>query len=139
MDMEYGINIDGKMVWIPSMDQLCTILKEKFGRQEQRIEQLNNEIKELKDEHWKDKKLQDMKKRMDQMSKDYWRGFPISQEEKDAITKWETEHIKNKHNNNHYAGAIGGRFLYTFIPTSIGTIGTIKCSCGEEFTFQEMK
>lgn len=138
MDIEYGKSINDKMILIPPIDELCVILKEKFKNQEQQIKYLNNEIKKLEDNHWKDKELQDMKKRMDQMSEDYRRGFSITKEEKEAITKWKMEHIKNKHNNNHYAGAIGGRFSYTFIPTSIGTIGTIKCSCGEEFTFQEI-
>ena len=79
-----------------------------------------------------------LKNRLDQMSDNYWRGFPISKEDDDRIKKWKEKHIKTKHNNNSYAGAIGGRFSYTFIPTSVGTIGTIKCSCGEEFTFQDI-
>lgn len=29
-------------------------------------------------------------------------------------------------------GAIGGRLTYSFTPTSIGTIATVKCACGYE-------
>ena len=29
-------------------------------------------------------------------------------------------------------------YKYTFIPTGIGTIGEIQCSCGETFTFQDL-
>ena len=32
----------------------------------------------------------------------------------------------------HYVGAIGGRFGYRFIPTSLGTIVKVQCACGEE-------
>lgn len=28
--------------------------------------------------------------------------------------------------------------VHAFVPTSIGTIGTVKCSCGAEFTFQDL-
>lgn len=35
-------------------------------------------------------------------------------------------------------GCIGGNYSYIFIPTSIGIIGEIQCSCGEKFTFCEL-
>ena len=36
-------------------------------------------------------------------------------------------------------GAIGGRFIYEFIPTGIGTSGMIKdSSTGDTFNFQEL-
>ena len=34
-------------------------------------------------------------------------------------------------------GAIGGSYTWKFVPTSIGTFGSVQCSCGEEFSFQE--
>lgn len=64
--------------------------------------------------------------------------FSISQKEWEVIKQWQEKHIKEKHNGNDYAGAIGGRFSFEWIPTSIGEVGTVKCSCGEEFTFQEL-
>ena len=33
---------------------------------------------------------------------------------------------------------VGGKYIYKFVPTSIGTIGKVVCSCGEEFTFQDL-
>lgn len=30
-------------------------------------------------------------------------------------------------------GAIGGRYTYSFTPTGLGVISTVKCACGEEF------
>ena len=64
--------------------------------------------------------------------------FEVSDKEMKDIEKWKKKHIKKKHGGSYYSGAIGGRFTYSFIPTSIGDIGTIKCSCGEEHTFKEL-
>jgi serine/threonine protein kinase len=77
----------------------------------------------------------------DKMREDYYRGFPISKEEKEKINAWINKHEEEKHprpkNSFPRGGAIGGCYTYRFVPTSIGVFGTIKCSCGEEFTFQE--
>lgn len=65
--------------------------------------------------------------------------FEITPEEQTKIEKWQNKHIKKKHKGNNYHGAIGGNWTYEFIPTSIGYIGTVKCSCGEEYTFRELQ
>ena len=36
-------------------------------------------------------------------------------------------------------GCCGGRYTYQFVPTSIGTVGEVICSCGEKFTFQDLQ
>ena len=64
--------------------------------------------------------------------------FIITNKECKEIDKWISNHIKQKHHGNSYAGAIGGRFTYQFIPTSIGTVGEIICSCGEKFCFRDL-
>lgn len=64
--------------------------------------------------------------------------FDTSKEEDTKIEKWKKKHLKKKHNGNTYFGAIGGNWTYEFIPTSLGDIGTVKCSCDEEFTFREL-
>lgn len=35
-------------------------------------------------------------------------------------------------------GCIGGTYTYEFVPTGIGTVGTVKCSCGAAFKFQDI-
>ena len=65
-------------------------------------------------------------------------SFNISCEEMEKIREWKKEHIKNYHNENHIEGAIGGRFSYEFIPTSLGEIGIIKCACGKDFCFRDI-
>ena len=65
-------------------------------------------------------------------------AFCITVEENKKIQKWMKRHINEKHGGNGYAGAIGGKFSYKFIPTSIGDIGEIHCDCGESFCFREL-
>ena len=97
----------------------------------------------LKNEHYKDEELSKMKSRLETISKDCYRGFPISEKEHENIREW-----KNRHEEAHnchslkdklkYGGCIGGTYTYEFIPTSIGTVGTVRCSCGAEFIFREL-
>lgn len=132
---------DGEYIQIPPMETLCKILKTKFENQEDLINQLRQQIKTLESEKWKDEKLQEMKEQYDKMREDYYRGFPISKKEKEKINAWIDKHEKEKHprpeNSFPRGGAIGGSYTYHFTPTSIGTFGSIQCTCGEEFTFQE--
>lgn len=104
---------------------------------------LAKENKELKDRAYKDKTLAKLNKKYNDLLEDSRRGFSIDKDEWEKLTNWETEHIKEKHwdkihNRPKSFGAIGGNFSYEFLPTSIGTIGTVKCTCGDCFTFQDM-
>ena len=69
-------------------------------------------------------------------------GFPVTEEEDKAIRKWQETHLREKHpealEDPSYFGAIGGNWTYKFIPTSIGTIGEVKCSCGEKYCFSDL-
>ena len=110
-----------------------------------RIEYLEKENKELKAEAWKDEELQKMKTELAQMRADYHRGFPITEAEQKAIEAWCDKHDEEVHglNNDHKklkaGGAIGGRYSYHFVPTSIGTSGVVRCGkCGAEFEFCEL-
>ena len=140
-NVRYSAYRNGECIKILPIDKLCLALKDKFMRQEARIEYLEEEIKKLKDENWKDNELQSMKEEYDKMREDYYRGFPISKEEKEKIKEWINKHEKEKHPRSKMdyprGGAIGGCYSYHFVPTSIGTFGTIECTCGEKFTFQE--
>lgn len=108
------------------------------------IRYLESENKKLKEEKYKDKELLAMKTKLSIMQADYYRGFPISEKEQKNIKEWMDKHDKEVHgchsakNKLRRGGCIGGTYTYEFIPTSIGTIGTVKCSCGAEFTFQDM-
>jgi len=75
-----------------------------------------------------------MKEIYNEMKADYYRGFPISKEEQNAINKWQKNHLTNHHNlktleqKNSSDKAIEGNFKFEFIPTSVGIVG--NCICG---------
>lgn len=101
-----------------------------------RNEYLEEEIKRIKSDTYKDEELSKMKEDYERMKKNYYRGFPISEKEEDKIDKWQNKIIEKYPANT---GAIGGRFIYKFLPTSIGTSGLIIDSVsGETFEFQEI-
>ena len=94
-------------------------------------------------EEWnKDEEIQELKNKIESLQdklnniKKY--SFEITPEEHEAIEKWKKKYVEEKHNGDSYAGAIGGRYKYIFVPTPIGTVGSIKCSCGETFCFSEL-
>jgi len=88
----------------------------------------------------KDEEIQKLKDEISEMKKSKLKGlsFVVTEEELEEIKKWMDNHIKEKHGGDHYAGAIGGRYSYRFVPTSIGEIGEVVCSCGETFCFREL-
>jgi hypothetical protein len=97
---------------------------------------LRKEIEKVKSDTYKDEELAKMKSEYDRMKEAYFRGFPISEEEHKKINEWIDEQMK-KHPG--IGGAIGGRFTYEFLPTGIGTAGTIIDGfTGDKFTFQEL-
>ncbi len=87
---------------------------------------------------WKDETIAKMRSDLIQLRQNYFRGFPITEDEGIAINKWIKAHCKEKHNGIIGGGAIGGSFIYNFRPTSIGVIGTIQCSCGDSYCFREL-
>lgn len=109
-----------------------------------RCKNLQKELNKLKDEKWADETLTNMKEKLEEAYADMNRGFDITEEEEKSINEWIHNHMKEKHSAALEdpacgAGAIGGRFKYEFLPTSIGTIGTIKCSCGDSYIFRRLK
>ena len=140
-DYEYFTHVKEKFLQIPTMDNLCEMLKEKFRKLDKQIVYLKEQNEKLKSENWKDEQLQTMERRYKEMQEDYYSGFPISKKEKDAINKWIKKHEEEKHPSSDRlfprGGAIGGSYTYRFTPTGLGTFGEIRCSCGEIFHFQE--
>ena len=84
-----------------------------------------------------------MKAELERIRADYYRGFAITEYEDKIIKEWQKKH-EEEHNLTtdslrlKAAGSIGGRYSYHFYPTSIGTSGVVRCSCGAEFKFQEI-
>lgn len=126
------------------VEELCEEIKSEISGRDLRIEYLEEENKKLKDEHYKDSEMQRMEAKLKEAKDDLYRGFPISKEEQEKIREWQLKHDAEKHGLKtieqrlRAGGCIGGKLTYHFIPTSIGTIGEVECSCGEKFTFQDL-
>jgi len=123
-----------------TVEEHCKDIIEMYNTQKRNIETLIEENKKLKEEKYKDTELAHMKAECDRMKEDYYRGFPISEEEYEKALNWMDDHEATKHTRCKglpRGGAIGGSYQWIFTPTSIGTFGTIKCSCGEKFNFME--
>lgn len=127
-----------------TIDTFVEDIKHELHGKDIRIKYLEKQNQELRDEKYKDNELSRMENELNAMKEDYYRGFPISEKEEKSIRKWMDKHDEEVHyartigDKLKLGGCCGGRYTYEFTPTSIGTIGTVKCSCGAEFTFQEM-
>lgn len=62
-------------------------------------------------------------------------NFGFSEEELKEAGTWAEEHYKN---SGHRGGAAGGNFSYIIIPTGLGIIKEVKCSCGATHTIQDL-
>lgn len=130
MDTRYSAHRDGEFITVPPIEELCLILKDKFLRQEETIKRLMEENKRLKSDAYKDEELSKMRSELDKIRKEYYNGFPISDEEKKKIDEWKKSRMFKQFSK------IGG-FTYKFSPTPIGTSGIITDG-KEEFTFREL-
>lgn len=143
-EYEYSTHYDGKFTTVYKTEDAVRAILCRNERNLNRIEQLEAENKKLKDKAWKDKKLQEMKEQLDQMRADYYRGFPISEQDMASINRWKKKHDAEAHGLTtdtlrvKAGGVSGGRYSYHFVPTSLGTSGIVRCSCGAEFEFQEI-
>lgn len=135
----------GKLIKVYDLEECLAAIRIRNEKNEKRIEHLQKENKELKNECYKDDELQRMRRRLDKMEKDYYRGFPISETEQAAIETWKINHDKKVHGyitdemRQKAEGCCGGRYTYKFVSTSIGVSGRIICSCGAEFEFQKIE
>lgn len=68
---------------------------------------------------------------------DYQAAFFLCKEQNEAIHTWMKEHDQARHidpkRGHRYSGAIGGAYTFCFTPTSLGTVATVECACGEKF------
>lgn len=134
---------DGGVLRVPGYEEILEAARVRYEAYESQIEYLNGRVKELEDEAYKDKRLAEMKEEVDSSRRAMSRGFPVTDKEWDEIHAWERKHLKEAHGIDvdetpNYGGAIGGNWTFTFIPTSIGVIGEVRCHCGEKFTFEEL-
>jgi predicted RNase H-like nuclease (RuvC/YqgF family) len=144
-DTEYSTwDEDGRYLRVSSFENCIKSLQKRYSDNMNTIARLREENRKIKEEYDKDEEIQKMKQELQKMRADYYRGFPISEEEELAIQGWQKEHEREVHGLTTMdmrikaSGVSGGRYTYTFLPTSIGTSGVIQCSCGAKFQFQEL-
>lgn len=123
---------------IQKMEKFIHQQKVDLNSTENTIRQMEREIERLRSEAYKDEALQDANETIELLRKAFDKSFTISEEEYAEIENWKKQHELEAHNGAGTTGAIGGRYTYSFTPTSLGTVGTIHCSCGAEFTFSEI-
>ena len=135
--MDEKLELKDGNIWI--MEDIKKTLQQVYDHYRSvcnRNDYLKKEIEKVKSEIFTDEELSRLKSAYDKMKSDYYRGFPISEEEDKNIKEWIKNHQKK---NPGIGGAAGGRFTYKFTPTGLGTSGTIIDSfTGDEFTFQEL-
>lgn len=135
----YSTTYDGEFVHeVPSseadLEKTFRAVKAGYRDKDTRIKYLEQKVRELEDEKWKDEELQKMKEDYERMKADYYGGFPLTQEEIEKVNNWQNEHTKVVHKAVtldqvlRLEGVSGGRWVYEFTPTAIGTFGS--CICG---------
>ena len=127
---------DGSMWTIHDLKSLLQEVYDHYRSVVKTNDYLKNEIEKVKSEKYADEVLLKMRSEYEKMKSDYYRGFPISEEESKKIKEWMNKQIEK---NPSTGGAIGGRFSYKFIPTGVGTIGIVIDGITDEtFTFSEI-
>ena len=122
--------INNKFQEVYDLDTLFSQIKDHITSVEEKNKQLEQENKRIKSEKYAEGELASMKERLEEMEENYYRGFPVSVEQDEAIAEWEKKHRKERHNGKYAPSAIGGSFQFRFITTSIGIVGACIClSC----------
>lgn len=112
-----------------TLDELLEMIKNKYEHLELHKKRVEEENEQHRNETYEKDYVSKLREENKQLKEDYYRGFPISKEEKEAIDKWLNEHYKT-------CGRIG--YSYHFYPTELGIAGIVQCSCGAKFEFQEI-
>lgn len=134
----------GKWTNVYDLEKCLTAIRIRNKDNENRIKYLQEENRKLREEYNKDEEIQKMQQKLDRMQKDYWRGFPITEDEENAIEEWKKKHDEEVHGwttdrmRMKAEGVSGGRYVYRFVPTALGISGKIICHCGAEFEFHEI-
>lgn len=131
----YSIH-DGTHTAVYPLEKCIAAIEARDADKTAYINRLEKQIKELQDEHYKDKRLQELTEELNKVRADARRGFSISEEESEAIAAWQKKHDTEVHDNpKQYHGASGGGYSYRFYPTGLGTIGQCVCSQCDRYAF----
>ena len=90
-DFEYSTTRNGNFIKVPRMQNCIDAILIRYEDALDKISRLEETNKKLRSEHYEDEELQKMKQEVKDMKEDYYRGFPISKEEKEAIDEWKRQ------------------------------------------------
>lgn len=119
---------EGDSITFPQWLEMLTTYIEKL---QTATKEAQNKLAEFK----KDEEIQYWKDLYESARLSQKYGFPISEEEHNSIMQWQRTHdaeahgLRMNHERLAAGGAIGGRYFYKFVPTSIGVSG--QCICGK--------
>ena len=114
-----------------SMTEWIDMLTDYIESNKRTTEKARKELAEFK----KDEEIQYWKNLYEEERSANRHGFAITDEEYEAIAEWQRKHdaeahgLRMNHERLAAGGAIGGRYFYKLVPTSIGVSG--QCICGK--------
>lgn len=121
-----------KIIELPSNDALCEIIREKLDRQEELINHYKTLYEEAKSQTYKDEELLRLDAENKELRSRLTYSFEITPEEQNKINNWIQHHEHDF--KNHLLD-----WSHIFTRTPIGVEGKVRCSCGKEFIFKELK
>ena len=110
--------------------EFCRNVEESVRRVEAANARLQTENEVLKDEHYENKKIQELENEIAKYRSLLGMSFKVDEDKWKAIHTWQKRHLLEHHGydgSKPYGGAIGGSWTYEFVPTSIGTAGSCIC------------
>ena len=109
------------------------------------IEKLKLENERLKSGVYENSVVKELEEENKRLRQDNIRGFPITEEQQKLIREWQLKHEDEIHGRKtleerlRAGGAIGGKYFYRYVPTSLGVVGEIVCDeCGQSFCFEDI-
>lgn len=109
------------------------------------IEKLKLENDRLKSGVYENSVVKELEEENKRLRQDNLRGFPITEEQQKLIREWQLKHEDEIHGRKtleerlRAGGAIGGKYFYRYVPTSLGVVGEIVCDeCGQSFCFEDI-
>ena len=124
--------VDGNIIAIHSIDEICLELKTKFEALEKECTYWKSKFKETQAETYKDSEITCLIEDNKKLAEKLRFGFGITQNEHEKIQSWIVKHKKT-------CSSPKAIITYKFIPTAIGTIGEAHCErCNEKFIFRDL-
>ena len=132
----YYVIENDKVLNIPSNEEFLKTLRRKLDDYAKEVEYYKKKYNESLEETFTNTKIQECKEQLEEAKQMLSYGFGIDKETHEKIMNWHKSHSKN-------TGAMRKNsalhsLTYEFIPTELGVVGTVKCSCGKTYKFSDL-